>query len=83
MFDAGLWSSKLIVAVWYIFRDSWNAQKTHLHTGMENESSSILNKQVQKDRLNMSHESKANWLVSVRIIVHDFTVVHKCSPSQQ
>eukprot|EP00957_Ditylum_brightwellii_P148667 11318696-Ditylum_brightwellii.AAC.1 len=34
------------------------------------------------DRLNTSTESKALWLQSVSIAVHDFTVVHERTPCQ-
>eukprot|EP00957_Ditylum_brightwellii_P210983 15365633-Ditylum_brightwellii.AAC.2 len=33
-------------------------------------------------RLKSSQESKRLWLESVRIAVHDFTVIHKQTPSQ-
>eukprot|EP00957_Ditylum_brightwellii_P067504 5124939-Ditylum_brightwellii.AAC.1 len=36
-----------------------------------------------EDRLKSSPESKQLWLESVRIAVHDFTVVHKRKPSQR
>eukprot|EP00957_Ditylum_brightwellii_P084310 6410523-Ditylum_brightwellii.AAC.1 len=36
-----------------------------------------------EDHLKLSPESKQLWLESVRIAVHDFTVVHKRMPSQQ
>eukprot|EP00957_Ditylum_brightwellii_P206575 15349062-Ditylum_brightwellii.AAC.2 len=35
------------------------------------------------DRMNCSDESKALWLQSVHIAVHDFTIVHKLTPQQQ
>eukprot|EP00957_Ditylum_brightwellii_P048444 3676032-Ditylum_brightwellii.AAC.1 len=35
------------------------------------------------DRMNCSDESKALWLKSVHIAVHNFTIVHKCTPQQQ
>eukprot|EP00957_Ditylum_brightwellii_P036088 2733730-Ditylum_brightwellii.AAC.1 len=31
------------------------------------------------DHLNLSSESKHLWLESVKIAVHDFTVIHKCT----
>eukprot|EP00957_Ditylum_brightwellii_P161604 12304080-Ditylum_brightwellii.AAC.1 len=35
-----------------------------------------------EDHLKSTLESKQMWLESVCIAVHDFTVVHKCTPSQ-
>eukprot|EP00957_Ditylum_brightwellii_P196432 14966519-Ditylum_brightwellii.AAC.1 len=34
------------------------------------------------DRLNTSTESKALWLQSVSIAIHDFTVIHERTPCQ-
>eukprot|EP00957_Ditylum_brightwellii_P138687 10571142-Ditylum_brightwellii.AAC.1 len=34
------------------------------------------------DRMNYSDESKALWLESVHIAVHNFTIVHKHTPQQ-
>eukprot|EP00957_Ditylum_brightwellii_P078161 5942441-Ditylum_brightwellii.AAC.1 len=47
-FDECQWTTKLIKVIWTIFIDVWNAKNAHLHTDMENQTTSILHKQVRK-----------------------------------
>ena len=103
-FNKELWSSKVVTAIWSIFRLVWNSRNAHLHTDMMSTYGSVLNLQIRRafrlrhsmfstdqllfhmslqDRLLTSPTSKAMWLESVKIAVHDFTIIHKRSPCQR
>jgi hypothetical protein len=47
-FNKELWSSKVITAIWSIFRLVWNSRNAHLHTEMLSTYGSVLDLQIRR-----------------------------------